>query len=99
MPPAFFSPSCDSHPHLLAPADNPRSSDAQRQPGVEVIRFGASLTFANKDVFRRAVIKVVEKADAERRLAESQGRPPKVALQVTRGVPCSAVSCVYEEDN
>ncbi|CBJ48292.1 sulfate permease [Ectocarpus siliculosus] len=53
----------------------------KRQPGVEVIRFGASLTFANKDVFRRAVIKVVEKADAERRLAESQGRPPKVALQ------------------
>ncbi|CAB1121451.1 sulP [Ectocarpus sp. CCAP 1310/34] len=55
--------------------------DAQRQPGVEVIRFGASLTFANKDVFRRAVIKVVEKADAERRVAESQGKPAKVALQ------------------
>ncbi|CAN0275089.1 unnamed protein product, partial [Hapterophycus canaliculatus] len=55
--------------------------DAQRQPGVEVMRFGASLTFANKDVFRRAVIKVVEKSDNERRLAELNGHPPKVALQ------------------
>eukprot|EP00752_Nemacystus_decipiens_P016306 g14582.t1 len=55
--------------------------DAQRQPGVEVLRFGASLTFANKDVFRRTVIKVVEKADNERRLAELQGHPTKVPLQ------------------
>ena len=49
---------------------------------MEVLRFGASLTFANKDVFRRAVIKVVEKADNERRLAESHGHPTKVPLQV-----------------
>lgn len=56
--------------------------DAQRQPGVEVLRFGSSMTFANKDVFRRTIIKVVEKADNERRLAESQGNSSKVPLQV-----------------
>lgn len=69
--------------------------DAQRQPGVEVLRFGASLTFANKDVFRRTVIKVVERADNERRLAELQGLPTKTPLQVFAGVRAPAAPRLF----
>lgn len=82
FPAAAAAAACEKRPHQNQP-------DAERQPGVEVMRFGASLTFANKDVFRRAVIKVVEKSDKERRLAESNGNPPKVALQVQRS--CNVV--------
>lgn len=46
------------------------------------MRFGASLTFANKDVFRRSVIKLVEKADKEARILEELGLPKNVPLQV-----------------
>lgn len=56
--------------------------DAKKLPGVEVMRFGASLTFANKDVFRRSVIKLVERSDNERRVAEANGAPVKPPLQV-----------------
>lgn len=50
------------------------------------MRFGASLTFANKDVFRRSVIKLVEKADKEARIAEKLGLPKRVPLQVNLDV-------------
>lgn len=60
-------------------------AEATRVPGVEVVRFGASLTFANKDVLRRAVIKLVEKSDNEQRLAERDSRPLKPRLQVHDG--------------
>ncbi|CAM9897737.1 unnamed protein product [Sphacelaria rigidula] len=55
---------------------------AVRLPGVEVLRFGASITFANKDVLRRAVVKMVEKSDTEVRHADKEGRPRKPPLQV-----------------
>lgn len=60
----------------------PTASAAERVPGVEVMRFGAPLTFANKDLFRGAVIKLVDKSDSERRLAEKHGLPQKPPLQV-----------------
>lgn len=47
------------------------------------MRFGASLTFANKDVFRRSVIKLVERSDNERRAAEISGDPVKPPLQAS----------------
>lgn len=70
----------------------PRSSlsDAVALPGMEVMRFGASLTFANKDVFRRAVIKIVEKSDNERRRAETNGGPEKPPIQVCTQQPCES---------
>lgn len=46
------------------------------------MRFGAPLTFANKDVFRRAVIKMVERSDSEVHHAERDGLPVKPPLQV-----------------
>lgn len=56
------------------------------------MRFGSSLTFANKDVFRRSVIKLVEKSDNEARIAEKLGLPKRVPLQVNLDVEDKGVS-------
>ncbi|CAM9306415.1 unnamed protein product [Discosporangium mesarthrocarpum] len=55
--------------------------EAVKLPGLEVLRFGASLNFANKDTLRRAVIKLVEKSDKAAKIAQATGTKPGLPLQ------------------
>lgn len=57
-------------------------ADARKIPGVEIMRFGAPLTFANKDRFRQAAIELVEQSMNEGHLARELGRVPEPPLQV-----------------